>query len=149
MISSIATCGIGSRSCRRGFVRRAFGLHRPDQTPCGQPIAVAEAHALMELARAEPCSQNDLVARLRLEKSTVSRLVHQMEQRGWIARTRSPHDGRMVEIHLTNAGRTLTDELAEARRAKFARILAALPEEQRAAILESLSILVEAMREHD
>src|SRR6266542_4021381 len=116
---------------------RAFGLHRPDQTPCGQPIAVAEAHALMELARAEPLSQNDLVARLRLEKRTVSRLVHQMEQRGWIVRSRSPLDGRMAQLHLTEAGR-----------AKFARILAAIPEEQRANVLESLTILVEAMREH-
>jgi DNA-binding MarR family transcriptional regulator len=127
---------------------RAFGLHRPDQTPCGQPIAVAEAHTLIELARAELLSQNDLVARLLLTKSTVSRLVHQMEQRGWIARTRSPLDGRMVQIHLTEAGRTLSCDLAEARRAKFARILAAIPEEQRASVLESLTILVEAMREH-
>jgi DNA-binding MarR family transcriptional regulator len=127
---------------------RAFGLHRPDQTPCGQPIAVAEAHALIELARAEPLSQNDLVVRLRLEKSTVSRLVQQMEQRGWIARRRSPLDGRMAQIHLTDAGRTLSCDLAKARRAKFARILAAIPEEQRANVLESLTILVEAMREH-
>src|SRR6266540_3883313 len=127
---------------------RAFGLHRPDQTPCGQPVAVAEAHALMELARAAPLSQNDLAARLRLEKSTISRLVHQMEQRGWIVRSRSPLDGRMAQLHLTEAGRTLTRELAEARRAKFARILAAIPEKQRANVLESLTILVEAMREH-
>ena len=28
---------------------RAFGLHKPDETPCGQPVAVAGAHALMEL----------------------------------------------------------------------------------------------------
>jgi len=126
---------------------RAFGLHRPDQTPCGQPIAIAEAHALIELGRAEPLSQNDLVVRLRLEKSTVSRLVHQMEQRGWIARRRSPRDGRMAQIELTDAGRVATRDLAEARRAKFARILAAIPEEQRASVLESLTILVEAMRE--
>ena len=25
---------------------RAFGLHQPDQTPCGQPIPVSEAHAM-------------------------------------------------------------------------------------------------------
>jgi hypothetical protein len=25
---------------------RAFGLHKPDETPCGQPVAVAGAHAL-------------------------------------------------------------------------------------------------------
>jgi DNA-binding MarR family transcriptional regulator len=61
---------------------RAFGLHRPDQTPCGEPVAVAEAHALMELAHGVPLSQNDLAARLQLEKSTVSRLVGILEARG-------------------------------------------------------------------
>ncbi len=71
-----------------------------------------------------------------------------MEQRGWIARRRSPLDGRMAQIQLTDAGRILTRDLAEARRAKFARILAAIPEEQRARVLESLTILMEAMREH-
>lgn len=52
---------------------RAFGLHRPDEVPCGQPVAVAEAHALLELSREEPLLQKDLAAKLRLEKSTVSR----------------------------------------------------------------------------
>src|SRR5215212_1802208 len=73
---------------------RAFGLHRPDQTPCGEPVAVAEAHALMELAQGVPLSQNDLAARLQLEKSTVSRLVGILESRSWIARARSARDGR-------------------------------------------------------
>ena len=47
---------------------RAFGLHRPDQTPCGKPVAVAEAHALMELAQMAPLSQNDLATRLQREQ---------------------------------------------------------------------------------
>ena len=58
---------------------RSFGLHKPDQTPCGQPVAVAEAHALTDLAAFRPMRQGELAARLRLEKSTVSRLVRQME----------------------------------------------------------------------
>ena len=45
---------------------RAFGLHRPDQTPCGKPVSVAEAHTLMELTREEPLSQNELALRLQL-----------------------------------------------------------------------------------
>ena len=72
----------------------AFGLHKPDVTPCGQPVAVAEAHALMELTREEPLLHKDLASRLRLEKSTVSRLVKTLEERGWIGRKKSPHDGR-------------------------------------------------------
>ena len=65
---------------------RALGLHRPDQTPCGQPVAVAEAHAVLELSREPGLSQNSLAARLRLEKSTVSRIVTLLERRGWVGR---------------------------------------------------------------
>src|SRR5438046_1527168 len=83
---------------------RAFGLHRPEQTPCGEPVAVAEAHALLELSLAEPLSQNDLAGRLRLEKSTISRQVTLLERRAWITRTRAPHDGRVIELRLTDAG---------------------------------------------
>ena len=126
---------------------RAFGLHRPAQTPCGQPVAVAEAHALMELANAAPLSQNELAARLRLEKSTVSRIAGNLESRGWAARTRSAQDGRAIELRLTDAGRQLAADLAEARRAKFSRVFAAIPEAERAAVFESLHVLVEAMRE--
>jgi len=51
---------------------RALGLHQPDQTPCGQPVAIAEAHTLLELSGEPGLSQNGLAARLRLEKSSVS-----------------------------------------------------------------------------
>ncbi len=127
---------------------RAFGLHQPDQTPCGKPVAVAEAHALMELAQGAPLSQNDLVARLQLEKSTVSRLVGILETRGWIVRARSAQDARARELRLTESGRQIAADLAEARRTKFARVFDAIPEQERAAVLASLQILVEAIREN-
>ncbi len=129
---------------------RSFGLHRPDRTPCGQQVPVAEAHALMELARETPLLQKDLLqkdlaSRLRLEKSTVSRLVGAMEGRGWVERTRSPRDGRAMELRLTDAGLKVAQDLAEARRAKFSRILEAIPEEERASVVRALDILEEAM----
>ena len=126
---------------------RAFGLHKPDQTPCGQPVAVTEAHALMALTSDEPLSQKQLGTVLSLEKSTVSRLVSQLQKRGWIARTRSVKDKRMIELRLTDSGRTVSAQLAEARQAKFQRVLSAIPVEQQAFVTDALSILVEAMRE--
>jgi DNA-binding MarR family transcriptional regulator len=127
---------------------RAFGLHQPDQTPCGESIPVAEAHALSEIARGEPLSQHDLVRRLRLEKSTVSRLVGNLVNRAWVERTRDPHDGRAVQLRLTQQGKNAAAQLADARRAKFSRVLAALPPDQRQPVIESLKLLVEALREH-
>jgi DNA-binding MarR family transcriptional regulator len=148
MLAEPATT-ITSRELQEQMVAlvRAFGLHRSDQTPCGQPISVTEAYTLMELSHAEPLSQNELAARLRLEKSTVSRLVGILEGREWITRTRSSSDGRAVELRLSDAGRRAAEKIAETRQAKFARVLAAIPEEQRGSVIDALRILVEAMDE--
>lgn len=128
---------------------RAFGLHRPDQTPCGQPVTVAEAHALMELSHGQSLSQNDLSTRLSLEKSTVSRLVKILERREWLQRNRSTADRRVMQLTLTNAGQRAAEQLATARREKFDRILSAIPNGQQKIILNSLKILVEAIHESE
>ena len=110
---------------------RSFGLHRPERTPCGRPVSVSEAHALLELAGGESLSQRELALRLRLEKSTVSRLVTQVEERGWIERARDPADGRALQVRLTPAGHHAAEELADARRAKFASVLEGIPDDER------------------
>ena len=81
-----------------------FGLHRLEQTPCGQPVTVTEAHALIELSLEEPLPQNELVQRLGLEKSSVSCLVRILEKRDWIVRSRHEPDRRVVQILLAPAG---------------------------------------------
>jgi DNA-binding MarR family transcriptional regulator len=123
---------------------RGFGLHKPDQTPCGQPVTVTEAHALMDLAAFGPVRQGELASRLKLEKSTVSRLVRQMEAHGWIQRNSDRHDGRAVLIRLTRQGRETATELARARQEKFARIISAIPEAKRPTVVEAISILERA-----
>ena len=126
---------------------RAFGLHRPGETPCGRPVTVAEAHALMELNRDDLLTQDALAERLRLDKSTVSRLVSQLEARGWLERARDPGDGRALRVTLTAKGRSVAGELAAARQAKFETLLARIPEEDRESVQHALGILVEAL--HD
>lgn len=63
------------------FVRH-FGLHQPDRTPCGPPLPVSEAHAMVKIAREGRIRQVELARRLRLAKSTVSRLVANLVGRG-------------------------------------------------------------------
>jgi hypothetical protein len=50
------------------FVRN-FGLHQPDRTPCGQPLPVSEAHAMVEIAREGRIRQVELARRLRLGRA--------------------------------------------------------------------------------
>ena len=70
-------------------VVRGLGLHRPDATPCGFPVSLAEACAMVALQRSEPMPQRELAQLLNLDKSTVSRLVADLEGRGWIQRDKA------------------------------------------------------------
>ncbi|MEL7070961.1 MAG: MarR family transcriptional regulator [Cyanobacteria bacterium J06581_3] len=126
---------------------RGFGLHHPEQTPCGQPVAVAEAHALMVLMQEQPLSQGMLSNRLNLEKSTVSRLLSGLEKRGWIERDRNPDDRRIVEVALTEAGKQTAESLSTARQSKFDRVMQAIPEDQQTKVVDALQILVRAIHE--
>lgn len=126
---------------------RAFGLHHPEKTPCGQSVPVAEAHALMELTQAAPLSQGELSKRLNLEKSTVSRLVSVLNRRGWIERDRNPADKRIVEIQLTDTGKQAANTLSAARQLKFDKVLSSIPKNRRDDVIDALNVLVEAIRE--
>ncbi|GAA2405824.1 hypothetical protein GCM10010191_12170 [Actinomadura vinacea] len=123
---------------------RAFGLHQPDQTPCGQPVPVSEAHALGELARDGALRQHDLAHRLRLEKSTTSRLVTQLIKRGWAERIPAHGDGRGVLVRLTPDGANAAARLAEARALRFSAILDRVPPGERANVLHALELLANA-----
>lgn len=123
---------------------RAFGLHQPEQTPCGEPIGVSQAHALTELAT-EPLNQAELARRLRLDRSVVSRLADALTERGWLERRAHPHDQRAVHLVLTDAGRQAADRLAGARRARMATLLDAVPAEEREAVLHALDVLTSSL----
>lgn len=129
------------------FVRfvRAFGLHRPDRTPCGIEAGIAEAHTLSELS-AGPLRQMDLVGRLHLSKSTVSRLVTGMVERGWVERAAAPSDGRGVLLDLTPSGSDAARRLARARRERLRALLEAVPETRRGDVIDVLKLMEEAAR---
>lgn len=128
------------------FVRN-FGLHQPDHTPCGQPLPVSEAHALTEIARQGQLRQIDLARRLKLQKSTVSRLVANLAGRGWVRRHIADDDGRGVLLELTDAGSATADRIAEARRQRFTAVLDRIPDDQRATVVRALQTLAEAADE--
>jgi DNA-binding MarR family transcriptional regulator len=125
---------------------RSFGLHQPDQTPCGEPIPVSEAHALTELDAAGPLSQRELGERLGLAKGTVSRIVDLLVARGWVRRVRSTTDARVVHVRLTTAGRAAARRVAARRRDRLARLLDHLPTAERRRVIDALALLTEAAR---
>src|SRR6266567_2812732 len=120
-----------------GEFLQALGLHRPDQVPTGFSLALsAEA----------PMSQQVLAEQLHLEKSTVSRLIKHLEQRGWVKRVRDLHDTRMFRLHLSDAGHEQASRLTRSLAERHQRLLAALKPDEQEALAYGLSALVRALR---
>jgi DNA-binding MarR family transcriptional regulator len=124
---------------------REFGLHRTEPAGGGEPVSMSEHQALMELSSGEELSQTALAVRLRLEKSTISRLAVQMEGRGWLERNRDTADARLVRLRLTPRGRALARDLSAFRASKLQGILSAIPEGDRESVLQALKLVIRAL----
>jgi DNA-binding MarR family transcriptional regulator len=125
---------------------RGFGLLAADRTPCGAPLSPAEAHALTVL-RSGRMSQRALGERLKLSKSTTSRLVDQLTARGWVDRAADPADGRVQLVGPTEAGQRVAADVARRRADRLGALLDRVPEAQRPAVTHALRLLEEASRD--
>lgn len=124
---------------------RSFGALSPERTPCGQPLTLSHAHALMALYENGDLRQVDVARVLGLSTSATSRLVDQLEQRGWAMRRSDAADARASRVELTPAGQKVAERTQLASRERFAAILAALAPASHGRILASLRELSVAM----
>jgi DNA-binding MarR family transcriptional regulator len=123
---------------------RSGGLLEPHDH-AGLRLSVSEVFALGELAEAGPLSQQELAARLGLEKSTVSRLAAALEQRGWLSRERDPANRRLYRLTLTDGGRTAADRVGEHLRARHRQLLDGLTPAERAGLALGLTALARVL----
>lgn len=128
---------------------RSFGLLVTKETPCGQPISPSYAHALMVLLERardrSDTSQADLGVVLGIDKSNVTRLCSRMEAADHVLQERAPGDGRSRLLSLTPRGTRMAERIETASHERFARIVAALPTDNRRTIFASLAALNEAV----
>jgi DNA-binding MarR family transcriptional regulator len=134
----------GLREAFHSLIRR-FGLLDTTRTPCGQPIAVTHAHALMEILHDPGMRQGDLASTLGLSKSAVSRMVVELERRGWIKRHTDTDDGRIRRLKLTAWGRRLAQRVDEASVERFSAMLEGIPPATRAQAVSMLKVLQRAI----
>ncbi len=105
----------------------------------------ADFGALVTLRRIDQpggISQRQLMRELNLSSGTVSVRVERLSDRGLVTRTTDPTDRRNTLITLTDAGRTLFEEVTPAHIATENRLLAALTSDQRDQLTELLRILL-------
>lgn len=124
---------------------RGFGALASDATPCGKPLSMAHAHALMVLLGQGQLTQQALGAELCIDKSNVARLCAKLVDAGHIEQRPNASDGRSRLVSLTPRGAHLAREVDAASRAKFAALLSNLPAGQRNDVIRGLQHLVAAI----
>ena len=85
--------------------RNVTGLYTPLLKPLG--LTYTQYLVMLVLWEEDGLSVSAIGSRLMLDNGTLSPLLKKMESAGYIERTRSREDDRVVEITLTKAGREL------------------------------------------
>jgi DNA-binding MarR family transcriptional regulator len=117
-----------------------------DQHVPGHQISMSAAFALRELDAGTPLSQRELADRLRLEKSSVSRMAAELERKGLLVRERDPDNQRQYRLRLTDRGRSAHAKMASAAHVHYERWMGMMTRAERAALLKGLPALVRVMR---
>lgn len=104
-------------------------------------LDIPQWRVLATLSSAEPTTAQGIVASTRTHKSTISRAVQQLEERGLIERVPSPDDGRAFELQLTAKGRRLFAELKPIVLAYEKQLLGQLEKGDCSALLRGIGAL--------
>ena len=95
----------------------------------------------MLLDDAGPLRASELVSRLGLDKSTVSRQIASLVQLGLVDRAPDPDDGRAHVLSTSVGGHRRLSEIRDARRARWEEDLAHWPSDDVATLAELLGRL--------
>ena len=123
---------------------RKFGTLGAGATPCGKPLSIAHAHALMVLAHGE-LTQQELAAKLCIDKSNVARLCAKLVEAGHAKQASGARDRRSRVVALTPAGQRLARDVDVASRQRFAALLSGMNASRRQHVIDGLSQLVAAI----
>jgi DNA-binding MarR family transcriptional regulator len=111
-------------------------------------ITLPQFRMLMLLAARGPQRAVDIAAELRVNPSTVTRMLDRLVGRGLLRRTRAGGDRRVVRATLTRDGRELVAEVGRGRREELSRIVAGLAPTAYAGLVDALQALVAVAEQH-
>jgi len=135
------------RSLSRRF-QRATGALLEGAECCGG-VTLAQCHLLLEIEGRAGISLVDLAEALGLDKSTLSRSVEGLVERGLVERLPNPEDRRYNLHGVTEAGGKTVAEIHRSSDACVRRVFDRIPEADRERVLEAFGIVVEAMSAAD
>lgn len=130
------------RAASRRLVRE-LGFMRG--TIAGTSLSPSAVHALLEIGARGSLRAGELAERLRLEKSTVSRLVRKLMDAGTIRETRGKPDTRTKDLSLTAKGQKTLTGIHRFARAQVTDALKRVSAEARGTIVRGLDLYATAL----
>lgn len=107
----------------------------------GTTVTPSQFSALTVLERHGPLRLGDLATREQVGKSTVTRLVTNLESKGLIQRVGDAADGRITQVELTSVGTAHLTEATERATTYLRRQLDGLSPADRATLIAALPVL--------
>jgi len=111
---------------------------RDEDVSCAWGITIPECHTLELLVAAGEIGVNGLAKQLGVDKSTASRTVAKLVEKGLAMREVHPDSARAVRLTATDAGRRLFARVSRANHASYAKALAGLQPRDRKRVLRAL-----------
>jgi len=124
---------------------RILGQIGPDEVCC-DGLSQRQTAILRVLVSSEGARLTDLAALSGITPSAMTRILEKLEARGLVERVRGTHeDGRAAMVRVTAAGRRTRKLLDELMRSRTQTIMSAIPQKQRASVLNALALLNNAI----
>jgi len=102
---------------------------------CCHDITVSECYALEALVRGGSQTLNQVAGALRLDKSTASRVIRALEEKGYVRRAVHPEDGRAVQLQSSASGQRLMRRIHDELEGRYRAMLAGFDGPTRQAVL--------------
>ena len=103
----------------------------------------AQGRVLAMLQAQEGLSQKDLAYVLGIRPQSLTETLWQLEEAGYIERRKNPHDGRVINVYLTDLGRERAEQAAASRRSHAQGALSSLSKKDK----EDLSRILDKLRD--
>lgn len=135
------------RAFRKGLriLERSIELALISQSECCG-VTPAQCHLLLEVGESGEASIGELAAALELDASTLSRTVDGLVKSGLLIRREDPSNRRRQLICLSDEGQEKADNINATCDHYYGALLGTLPEREADNLIQSLPLLVRAMR---
>ncbi|MFD1738224.1 MarR family winged helix-turn-helix transcriptional regulator [Bacillus salitolerans] len=102
----------------------------PKAVELEKKISHTDLSALVFLLMKEQLTMSELASDLGAPLSTITSMAKRLEKKGWIQRTSSPKDQRVIIVYLTEEGKILARQANEIMNQALRRVETALTEQE-------------------